>query len=159
MGNGEGIGIIGWIMILLVLALIVIVLLFYFKVLDFQSFKNDIIQDTPTVQVVTPPVENEWCKIQNLSNTKILGWDATNQCCVQEWELSDICLNKIIKVHRCYIGDIGTVIKWSKIDGYYLDDPAKYINFLNIDAQSSCSLIVYPGINQDINIKNNMVVI
>jgi len=100
----------------------------------------------------SPPSKYDWCKIQTLNTTqyysnKILGWDKLNNCCVQEYTGFDNCLNKNVSVKRCFIGDVGTIHKWSRINGYYFDLPTDYelSLFAITDESFDCSSVKYPS--------------
>jgi|GEM_PF-4770734 len=118
--------------------------------IDIKSSFDKIINNVPD-SLSTPPTEYDWCRIQLMDSTqyihnKILGWDNNNKCCVQEYYGYDSCLQRNIKVQRCYIGDIGTLYKWAKVDGYFLKLPAQYKKFsseLNKN-NTECSNIEYP---------------
>jgi hypothetical protein len=36
--------------------------------------------------------------------------------------------NSLIK---CFVGEIGTIIKWSKYNNTYLENPNDYVNYIN----------------------------
>lgn len=114
---------------------------YYPKILEKLNITSQKTVDTFPV-FITPPIENMWCKIQSFEFSRIIGWDNENSCCVQEQFIDDKCLNRTTVIQNCYIGDVGRIYKWSKINGYNLDNPSDFKIFLNI---TDCSTIVYPN--------------
>jgi len=144
-----------WIALFLFLAVLVLIVGFKYQWFDWESTKEKIVgTGKEEITVTLPPVNFEWCRIQDLQDgSQILGWDNINKCCIQQWSIYDGCLLKDITIDRCYIGDVGTIHKWSRIDGYYLTPPTDYVKFLN---GTNCQQLTYPGgSNQDINLQNN----
>jgi len=155
--RNKGMGFFGFLFLFLFLVIVISGVLFYFDIISWSKFKTKIpLINKDEITVVTPPVEYDWCRIQDLSDSKIIGWDNENKCCVQEYVRLDVCLGKEIKIHRCFIGNVGTIHKWSKVDGYFTELPTDYSKFIDVSL-SDCLNLIYPGPNQNLNIERNMV--
>lgn len=105
-----------------------------------------------------PPSETDWCRIQEIQvneedreapqRNRIVGWDLQDECCVREVQGFNNCLKKQTTLRYCYSSQIGGVIKYTTINGYYVDKD-NYKSFLeDIDKyeiqNKPCDIEKYP---------------
>jgi len=131
--SGKGIIVFIFLVILLVISFII----WGDKIIYTQKLHNslfsklDIItSEKVTENLVLPPTENDWCKIQTIqvgdtredpTADRIIGWNDIEKCCVRSIEGFNCALHTYSKVNYCFTGHIGGEIKYVTIDGYYGD--------------------------------------
>lgn len=86
-----------------------------------QSNNSQSLNTSEISGYTAPPLGVDWCVVQSMPSGEIIGWDAENVCCVYKYN------NSLMK---CFIGEIGTTVKWAKINGTYLQNPNDYINYV-----------------------------
>ena len=106
--------------------------------------------------VMEPPAkENVWCKIQEVAvgskdedpaRDRIIGWDNLDKCCVREISGYNCALKRESVTRFCYTGNIGAIVRYVQVDGYF-KDPAKYKEYVDdydkIDLGKTCDLKKY----------------
>ena len=104
------------------------------------DLKGMVTESNQGLQLIVPPSENEWCKVQELSieenidkpaRSRIIGWDTQNNACVIEYSGYNNCLNRTSIVRYGYTGIIGGKIVWLMIDGFYTTETNNYKDFVN----------------------------
>jgi hypothetical protein len=127
-------------LVLVFLLVIILIVLFVMKGDEYEFTKKwhdkvfssldkiTITKPAAAKNLVIPPSENEWCKIQNVQVgdspedpiwDKIIGWDTIDKCCAREVYGYNCALNREVEVQYCFTGNIGGSIKWAMIEGYY----------------------------------------
>jgi hypothetical protein len=133
----------GMVILLVVTTLIIGLIIFTFfgssinatKSLHNRLFGDRVQFSTPQIpsrqvdiQLVLPPKENEYCKIQEImvpedqeshSRDRVLGWDSQNDCCVRQLEGYNCALGRQSVLTYCHTSLIGGVVKYVQVDGYY----------------------------------------
>ena len=111
-----------------------------------------------TTDLVMPPIENTWCKLQEIqvgtsnedyTRDRIIGWDNIDSCCVRSVEGYNCALKRNIEVSYCYTGNVGSEIKWLTVEGYF-ENKDLYREFIDDLDKSEivnkpCDLTKYPG--------------
>ena len=81
--------------------------------------------------IIIPPAENQFCKIQeidsgsnreNPTRIRIVGWDAVENCCLKEIEGYNCALKRNSMLNYCYTSNIGGLVLYTTIEGYYIKD-------------------------------------
>lgn len=116
----------------------------YIKGLPFFSFlekKEEVVK--PQLSIIVPPLEvQSWCKIQSfyvppedisMISRKIIGYDSLASCCVEESIGVDSCLKRETTMQLCINSNVGMAqtVDYFKVDGFFVNEPANYQNFLN----------------------------
>ena len=91
------------------------------------------------VQIITPPVSETWCKVQEItvpidnekySRDRIIGWDSVSNCCVRQLDGFNCALLRESNVQYCFTGNIGGSVIWTNVEGYYVQ-ASQYQAFIN----------------------------
>jgi hypothetical protein len=158
-------------MIVLVIVIVVMALVYYDKIdigFDFGSIKEKFTGKADEVILSQPPANYDWCKIQEMEDSEIIGWSTDYKACIQQWKNWDTCLQKESTIIRAFIGDVGTIVRFGRINGYYLEIPRDYEKFIPALSEENttetdkiyCQSLIYPSnIDQELNIANNFEVI
>jgi hypothetical protein len=110
----------------------------------FAGKGEEVVQAVATIDnnfgknIVEPPKENDWCKIQEIPVTnsnegytrdRILGWDPIEKCCARRVDGYNCALHNVSYVEYCYTANVGGVVKWVLVDGYFVSND-NYMPFI-----------------------------
>ena len=122
----------------------------------FKNVSDKLVEKPVEREIIEPPLENVWCKIQEVKvgenaedprRDRIVGWDL-EECCVREIQGYNCALQRDSVMTYCFTGNVGGVIKYVMIDGYY-GEKKLYKEFLgdydkNSIENKPCNVLKYP---------------